>query len=56
MFIKWLRVWNNKLTEFEILSWLLTVFINNPLKELVTSPIYLGQHWKFNTIFGEVYW
>lgn len=56
MFIKWLRVWNNKLTEFEILSWLLSVFINNPLKELVTSPIYLGQHWKFNTIFGEVYW
>lgn len=56
MFIKWLRVWNNKLTEFEMLSWLLTVFINNPLKELVTSPIYLGQHWKLNTIFGEVYW
>lgn len=55
-FLKWLRVWNNKLTEFEVLSWLLSVFINNPLKELITSPIYLGQHWKLNTIFGEVYW
>lgn len=55
-FIAWLRIWNNKLTEFEILSGLLKIFINNPLKKLITSPIYLNQHGKFNTIFGEVYW
>lgn len=55
LFKKRLSSYNRKLDDFEILSWLLRVFINSKSKD-PSTPIYLSQHGKMKTPFGDVVW